>query len=80
LYSVHAIDYLNYFRNIDHEIKLIVELHEQSKGKQIVAAKRNEETLLNEYRRIENLFRRLQVSLYHARLECIFEVYRLKSA
>ncbi|CEL61229.1 Vegetative incompatibility protein HET-E-1 OS=Podospora anserina GN=HET-E1 PE=4 SV=1 [Rhizoctonia solani AG-1 IB] len=49
-------------KNIDHEIKLIVELHEQSKGKQIVAAKRNEETLLNEYRRIENLFRRLQIS------------------
>jgi hypothetical protein len=49
-------------RNIENEVKSIVGLYEQSKGKQILAAKRNEETLLNEYKRIENLFRRLQVS------------------
>ncbi|KAF8756643.1 WD40 repeat-like protein [Rhizoctonia solani] len=50
-------------KNIDKELKSIIESQEQSKGKQIVAAKHNEDLLLRDYRRIENLFRRLQIEV-----------------
>ncbi|GAB1526880.1 hypothetical protein RhiTH_010053 [Rhizoctonia solani] len=62
--SAHMVGAINGIsKNIDKELKSIIESQEQSKGKQIVAAKHNEDLLLRDYRRIENLFRRLQIEV-----------------
>ncbi|CAE6473921.1 unnamed protein product [Rhizoctonia solani] len=53
----------NISKNIDKELKSIAGLHDQSTGKQIAAAKYNEDLLLRDYRRIETLFRRLQIEV-----------------
>ena len=49
-------------RTIDREVKLIEERHNQKMGRRLIAARYNEDTSLKDYRRIENLFRRLQVN------------------
>ncbi|CAE6443512.1 unnamed protein product [Rhizoctonia solani] len=62
--SAHMISVISRIsKNIDKELKSIVGLHDQSKARQIVAAKHNEDLLLRDYRRIENLFRRLQIEV-----------------
>ncbi|KAH7335857.1 WD40-repeat-containing domain protein [Rhizoctonia solani] len=50
-------------RTIDKELKLIAERQSQSASRQIFEARSNEDALLRDYRRIGNLFRRLQIEV-----------------
>ncbi|KAH7332908.1 WD40-repeat-containing domain protein [Rhizoctonia solani] len=63
-------------RTIDKELKSIAERQSQSTGRQIFEARYNEDILLRDYRRIENLFRRLQVGLDYPKYK---RVTRLES-
>ncbi|KAL5638740.1 hypothetical protein ACGC1H_003186 [Rhizoctonia solani] len=48
---------------IDREVKLIEEQYNQKMGRQIIAVRENEDALLKHYRRITNLFHRLQIEV-----------------
>ncbi|CAE6429078.1 unnamed protein product [Rhizoctonia solani] len=50
-------------RTLDREIKLVAERQSQNKGGQIIAAQHNEDALLKDYRRIESIFRQLQIEV-----------------
>ncbi|CAE6459288.1 unnamed protein product [Rhizoctonia solani] len=50
-------------KTIDKEVKLIVERQNQKMVRQIIGARHNEDALLKDYRRIERLFRRLQIEV-----------------
>ncbi|KDN36339.1 hypothetical protein RSAG8_10906, partial [Rhizoctonia solani AG-8 WAC10335] len=50
-------------KTIDKEVKLIVERQNQTMVRQIIGARHNEDALLKDYRRIERLFRRLQIEV-----------------
>ncbi|CAE6478237.1 unnamed protein product [Rhizoctonia solani] len=50
-------------KSIDKEIRSIVERQNQRTGRQIIPARYNEDEVLRDYKRIENLFRRLQIEV-----------------
>ncbi|KAJ1304056.1 hypothetical protein OPQ81_008464 [Rhizoctonia solani] len=50
-------------RTIEKELKLIATRQAQKRGRQILEAMHNEDVLLRDYKRIQNLFRRLQIEV-----------------
>ncbi|CAE6463288.1 unnamed protein product [Rhizoctonia solani] len=62
--SAHMIGVIiNISKTIDKELKLIAGRQTQSRGEQIIEARHNANMLLKDYKRIQALFRRLQIEL-----------------